>query len=298
MTIPVHPLVEALALPRLAGDEREAFVASIAEQGVLRPVLLWQGHLVDGQERQDAVAVLARRGVVRDLPTEEWDGEGSLVALVLGLNLHRRHLDGSIRAALAARVPDALEEEARRRPEAARWLAELVPPLETPAKTPKSPQAWAAGVLQVSERYVRMARQVEEQGSAELAKAVKEGKVSVRRATRLAELPAEEQLAAIAGQGQKARATNAAGHIRDQFGRSHRHWTEGAGHVARAVLQLTRALACFRKAQADLTGFDAANLLARLAADADLATRCRDQIAATGRQITAAGERLALRKTG
>jgi hypothetical protein len=302
MAYPLHPFIAALNLPRLEGEELAAIVDSVAEQGVIKPLEIWDGHLIDGRERQFAVEVLRARGILRELPIDEWDGQGSLIARWAALNLHRRHLDASRRAMLAAQIPDVLEAEARMRPEAASFLAglagngaELVPRPETPVKTPKSPQEWAAGLMQVSARYVRLARQVAREGSDELVKAVKTGKVSLRRGARLTELPPQQQLEAIAGQRKKARATIAGAKIREAFGRGGRLWEEGAAHVARAVGNLERALAAFRKAGGELQGYDAAKLLGRIQLDIDLVTECRDQVTQTAKQIHVAGAKLATR---
>ena len=48
---------------------------------------------------------MRRQTVAPHEPTfREWSGEGSLVAFVVSLNLHRRHLDESQRAMVAAKI--------------------------------------------------------------------------------------------------------------------------------------------------------------------------------------------------
>ncbi len=88
-------------LPGLGDDEYIALKNDIAARGVMVPVELDEhGAILDGHHRMRAcrelgitdVPVVVRRG---------WDDEAK-VAHVLGLNLHRRHLDGAQRATLVA----------------------------------------------------------------------------------------------------------------------------------------------------------------------------------------------------
>ena len=68
------------------------------------------GRILDGRNRYM---------VCRDLDVEprftRWDGRGSAVAFVVSLNIHRRHLTASQRAAIALDVLPMLEAEALQR---------------------------------------------------------------------------------------------------------------------------------------------------------------------------------------
>ncbi len=57
-TTPIHPAAEVL--PRLHKDSPEfkAIVGSIAEAGIIEPLMVNRGRVVDGRERQAAVIVL------------------------------------------------------------------------------------------------------------------------------------------------------------------------------------------------------------------------------------------------
>lgn len=88
-------------LPGLGDDEYISLKNDIAARGVMVPVELDEhGAILDGHHRMRAcrelgiteVPVVVRRG---------WDDEAK-VAHVLGLNLHRRHLDAAQRATLVA----------------------------------------------------------------------------------------------------------------------------------------------------------------------------------------------------
>lgn len=94
--------------PLMNGDEFDALKADIAKNGQREPIWMWQDKIIDGRNRWRACADLGLVPVTR-----EWDGNGSLVAFVVSLNLHRRHLSSSQRAAVAVDMLPMLEAEAK-----------------------------------------------------------------------------------------------------------------------------------------------------------------------------------------
>jgi hypothetical protein len=105
----LHPL--AGLFPEMSAEEYAALKQSIREGGVREPLLLCDGKVMDGRHRLRACKELK----VAAVPVRDWDGKGSAVECVLAANLHRRHLTSGQRAALAAHILPALEEEARER---------------------------------------------------------------------------------------------------------------------------------------------------------------------------------------
>ena len=97
--------------PLLEGESFRALVTDIAGNGLLEPIWLHpDGSIIDGRNRHRACieAEVQPR-------FHTWDGGGSLVALVISLNLHRRHLISSQRAAVAVEMLPLLEAEAKER---------------------------------------------------------------------------------------------------------------------------------------------------------------------------------------
>jgi len=94
-----------------------------------------------------------------------WDGAGSLVAFVVSLNLHRRHLDEGQRGMVAAKIA-TLERGANQ------FTRE-------DAQTCAPSQSEAADLLNVSRRTVQTATRVLDDGTPELVAAVESGSVSV-----------------------------------------------------------------------------------------------------------------------
>jgi ParB-like chromosome segregation protein Spo0J len=165
----VHPLAELF--PLLAGAALDELTADIAENGQRVPITLTvMGELLDGRNRLEA----CRRAGVE--PIFERVAVVDPLALIVSLNLKRRHLTASQRAMVAAKI------------------ANLAPgrPAETAAIDAVS-QTAAAEMLNVSRESVQRAAVVVEHGMPELAEAVEAGEVSVSAAAEVARLPPEQQ---------------------------------------------------------------------------------------------------------
>jgi ParB-like chromosome segregation protein Spo0J len=80
--------------PPMSDEEFEALKKSIAEIGVVEPIWLYDGKVIDGKNRIRAVEEL---GLGIQYKTREWrdhDPE-ALLDFVNAKNLHRRHLSPS-----------------------------------------------------------------------------------------------------------------------------------------------------------------------------------------------------------
>jgi hypothetical protein len=161
------------------------------------PAWRYQGRLIDGRTRARACKELGRDLLVRD-----WDGQGSLLAFVVSLNLRRRHLSESQRAVLGARLKPLFEEEARQR----MLTGKAIDPMADLPQGPARDQAAAA--VGVSGRTVEAASKVLKRGTPELIRSVETGQVSVSAAADLAGLPPDEQRDVVA-RGKKAAAGTA-----------------------------------------------------------------------------------------
>ena len=172
----LHPLCSIF--PAMSAPEFEALKADIAAHGLREPVWTWRGSIIDGRHRWQACMDLGIEPMTR-----EHDGdESTLVGFVLSMNLSRRHLSESQRAAVATK----LAALSRGRPSENAQICAIT-------------QQEAADKLNVSRRSVQLAREVIEKGSPELAAAVDQGEVSVSAAAVVAKtVPKEEQAALVA----------------------------------------------------------------------------------------------------
>ena len=165
-----HPWAELF--PLLEGAPFDELVEDIRKHGVREPIITYQGKLLDGRNRYRACEVLGL-----DTPMREYMGDAPLL-YVLSLNLHRRHLDESQRAMIAAKIAN---------------LSEGRPSNDTKdaVSIPK-----AAQVMNVSRASIGRARKVLDKAAPEVVAAVEAGRVSVGAAAEVADAPTEEQTAA------------------------------------------------------------------------------------------------------
>jgi hypothetical protein len=84
-----HPF--ANMFPMIEGQELENLKASITKSGILEPIRLYQGMILDGRNRYAAAKACGHQFTPRDF--KEWTGTvEEAEAWVLETNLHRRHL--------------------------------------------------------------------------------------------------------------------------------------------------------------------------------------------------------------
>ena len=166
-----HPL--ANIFPLVEGAEFDALVADIREHGLHEPVVVHEGRILDGRNRYRACEAA---GVEPTFTVYQGDDP---IAYVISLNLRRRHLDESQRAMVAAKLATLRDGQ----------RADLVEGL---------PIGRASDLLNVGDRTVARAREVQEHGAPELVRAVERGEVSVSAAADVSALPKEKQVEIVA----------------------------------------------------------------------------------------------------
>jgi hypothetical protein len=98
-----HPL--ALMFPPISPEEMAEIVSDVKKHGVLEPVWLYEGKVLDGWHRYCAAVEAGKEAKFR-----EWRGDDPW-AFVVSMNIMRRHLTAEMRAAtmaLAAKKVGAL----------------------------------------------------------------------------------------------------------------------------------------------------------------------------------------------
>jgi ParB-like chromosome segregation protein Spo0J len=166
--------------PMMGDEEYRALVADIKANGLHQPIWTYQDKIIDGRNRYKACAEA-------DIEPkfQEWDGNGSLVAFVVSLNLNRRHLTSSQKAMVAIEIEKYLAEEKK---------------VGRPAKDAEKDgnisvvsgesRAQAAAIVGTNSHYVTDAKRIAAKAP-ELKEAVLAGTLSIPNARDISCLPAE-----------------------------------------------------------------------------------------------------------
>lgn len=175
MTLEYHPL--ANLFPLIEGEDFDRFVEGFRADGTLHDkIVLLDGQILDGRNRYRACRAT---GITPHFEQYNANIHGDPLTYVISKNLHRRHLNESQRAMVAANLATMRQGERT--------------DLEPSANLPKVDQATAADKLNVSERSLRSAKKVREEAEPELVQAVEQGIVPVSLAEKAIDLPAEKQ---------------------------------------------------------------------------------------------------------
>ena len=172
MNLPIHEL--ANVFPSMSGEEFAALKADIQSNGLLEPIWLYDGKVLDGRHRYLACQELGVEPAFREY--EGSDPRG----FVVSLNLKRRHLDATQRAAVAAELANLNHGQRA--------------DLSRDANLHLSPvtREEAATLLNVSPRSVATASKVKDE-SPEIFAAMKSGDISAHLAAQVIDLPPEER---------------------------------------------------------------------------------------------------------
>ena len=158
--------------PEMDNASFAALKADIKANGLLEPIWIHDGKIIDGRHRYRACCELEIKPQFK-----QWDGSGSLVQFVVSLNLHRRHLTSSQLAFVGVDILPHLEAEAKQRQETGNnqhSLRELIPQ----GSTGKSADQ-AADVVGSNGRYVSDAKKLQAEAPA-LAAQVRAGGKTIR----------------------------------------------------------------------------------------------------------------------
>ena len=174
-----HPLSEIF--PAMEGAEFSALVEDIRVHGLIQPLVMYQGKILDGRNRARACEKLGIKP-----KTTDYRGNDPL-GYVLSLNLSRRHLSESQRAMVAAKIANLGHGQKKGDSRDAQICASAVTQKE------------AADSVKVSRRAVQDARKVVAKASPALRKAVERDEIPVSTAAKLVDEPKATQKAAAEG---------------------------------------------------------------------------------------------------
>ena len=174
-----HPI--CLLFPQLGGQELQELAADIKLKGLLHPILLYEGMILDGRNRYLAceIAGVEPRFV-------EWKGPGSPLEWVISENLIRRHLTSSQRAVVAHDLLPLLEAEAKERQRLGRGK-KVSQDCDTFSQNGAASKI-AARLFRTTSSYIHAVK-VMQSTAPELVEEVRRGKLTVPEARELARSP-------------------------------------------------------------------------------------------------------------
>lgn len=197
----IHPAAQIF--PALEGEPFRELVENIRNNGLLEPIVLLDGLVLDGRTR-----LRACKAAGLEPRFEEYEGDLDPIEYVCSKNLHRRHLSSSQRAAAAALAEKLLQSErelaARRRAQATgkpRGTKNGALPDRGPEQKRGDSRDRVGEAFGVSGRQVDRARRLRERDPARF-EAVKRGDQSIAAALRETR---REELAAAFPTEEKAR---------------------------------------------------------------------------------------------
>ena len=207
----------ARLFPMLGEQEIQDLADDISAHGLRTPIVIdADGKILDGRNRAAACTIAGVK------PTFEpfVGSDEEKLAFVISANIHRRHLDSSQRASVAAKLKPIYEQQAAKRSKAtqAKPGQKVGKGKENFPEPSTTSELWAAdhdrkqlgqardkagAAMNVSGKLVDMAEKVQKKAVPELVAAVDRGEVAVSAAAVVADMPAEKQKALVT-EGPKA----------------------------------------------------------------------------------------------
>jgi hypothetical protein len=195
MNIVVNEELKAYIDP-LSADEHEALERSILAEGCRDALVLWGDLLVDGHNRH---GICVKHGLpFETVQATHFQNMDDVHLWMIDQHLGRRSVSDFQRGVLALRKREIV---AARRAKAAESAP--APADEAAGDTPPDNQAMAtrealARVARLSSTQVKQIETIQQKATPEVVAAVKAGDISINAAAAVAQLPAEEQVAAAA----------------------------------------------------------------------------------------------------
>ena len=165
--------------PLMQGREFEELKKDIAANGQREPIWVYYDQILDGRNRYRACQEL------NISPKMEIYAGDTPLKFVISLNLHRRHLNESQRAMVAAKLANVDHGGDRKTDQAANLQVD------------RTSRAESAQMLNVSERSVNSAKKVQTSGIEQVAERVNAGSMAVSAAAEISSKTPEKQLKII-----------------------------------------------------------------------------------------------------
>jgi hypothetical protein len=162
--------------PMMEEEAHAGLCKDIAANGLLEPIWLHEGKILDGRNRYKACKETGTTPTFR-----EWDGEGGAVTFACSLNLNRRHLSPSQKAVVAAQLEPLIAQESKKRqirkPAATDSVMAKMPEQNEPHKTSREVAAALTGASPRNVQHVKAIAKI----APEKVQEIQEGKTTISK---------------------------------------------------------------------------------------------------------------------
>lgn len=168
-------------LPELANEEYTELERDIVKNGVLSPIVVWNGTIVDGHNRY----AICQAHRIENFPTKdmEFGSREDALEWILRNQLGRRNLNDFQRNRIALRYEEVIKEKMKKRQGARNDLKHSGPPDQNVKSEPASTREEIAKIAGTSEASVARTKRILEHGTPEqIARAEAGGKGNGLRA--------------------------------------------------------------------------------------------------------------------
>jgi len=166
-----HPA--AVMFPMMTEQERGELVDDIKEHGLLEPIILCDGTILDGRNRYECCRSAGVEPQFREIQCDD------PVAYVMSHNYHRRQMTASQRGMVAARARKYYDAQAKEREAKTHFGANPAGPVTVPEPEKGDSRDQVGKLMHVGGSTVDKATKVLKSGNTELIRQVDEGCITV-----------------------------------------------------------------------------------------------------------------------
>jgi hypothetical protein len=169
----IHPAADLF--PMMTPSRLDEMAQDIGANGQRFPVMIWRGQVIDGRNRLKACE-LAGQNPWTQKCDKDFASEEQVIRYIISVNLQRRNLSTSVRAALAVELLPMLKEEAKERQR--QGIQKIEDPKAKGAAVEK-----AAEITGTNRQYVHDAAKLKDEAP-EKFEEVRRGETSIPQAMR------------------------------------------------------------------------------------------------------------------
>ncbi|QKV52507.1 plasmid replication/partition related protein [Comamonas antarctica] len=230
MNIVVNEELKAYIDP-LSADEHEALERSILAEGCRDALVLWGDLLVDGHNRY---GICQKHGVpFETVQAKHFQSMDDVHLWMIDQHLGRRSVSDFQRGVLALRKREIVAARRAKAAQSAAPAAEAAPADDSAEQQALATREALARAARLSSTQVKQIETIQQKAAPEVVAAVKAGEISINAAAAVAQLPAEEQVAAAAAGKDELR--QAAKRVRESKKKPREETAEGSAPAAETV---------------------------------------------------------------